>query len=963
MAARRSYWVYALALIAVVLATLLRLALHGLFGTGFAFITFYPAVAIVALLFGARAGVLATVLSTLAADYYLIPPTGVFTLANLGDALALCLFTLAGVLISAMAGLLERSRRREFETASRLKTEEVRRAGEQALHQRNEWLRVTLTSVGDAVIACDMDGRVSFLNPVAATLTGWKAEEAVGRAIQEIFKIINEQNHQPAADIVGRVLREGHVFGLANHTSLITRQGKEIPIEDSAAPIQEAGGQTQGAVLVFHDVTEKRKAENALRESERKGRLALDAARMGWWHYDPVTRLVTWDERCKEIFGVTGYEGTIEEILARLHPDDLPRVWAAVEAALNPTDPKPYSTEYRVNLPDGTVRWVEAHGVAAFEGEGEARRATSFVGTVADITARKQAEAHQGLATDTLRLLNRAGGDLPAVISEVLSLIGKSAGFDAVGLRLRQGDDCPYYEQNGFSEGFLREENSLCAKGKDGTIVHDAEGRAVLECTCGLVLSGGTDPSMPCFTTGGSFWTNVSSELLALAPEADPRTSPRNRCIHAGYQSVALFPVRADGEIIGLLQLNDRREGRFSPEVLRFFEGLADNIGLAVKRKQAEVALAAAKTAAEEANRQKDYFLAVLGHELRNPLAPIRNAIALMKRLGPPEPALQRSRDMIDRQVTHMTRLIDDLLDVSRIANGKITLRKEEVDLTQLVQAAVEDHRPLLEGNGLHVDFRAPEQSLWVYGDAARITQIVGNLLQNANKFTNRGGRVTVSVGKDTDGAAIVTVTDTGIGMDAATLKRIFEPFTQVDSSIDRSRGGLGLGLALAQGLVKLHGGEICADSVGLGKGAQFVFTLPSIVHKQTVAKPASSPRAIRAQRILVIEDNQDAAETLKMLLELSGHAVAVAHSGTEGVEQARRHKPEVVLCDVGLPGMNGYEVARALRADPELRSAYLIAMTGYGQDEDKRQALEAGFDHHITKPTDFEALERLLAR
>ena len=310
MAARRSYWVYAFALIAVVLATLLRLALHGLFGTGFAFITYFPAVAIVALLFGGRAGVLATVLSALATDYYFIRPIGIFTRANLGDALALYLFTLAGVLISVMAGLLERARRREFETASRLKAEEVRWAGEQVLHQRDEWLRVTLTSVGDAVIACDMQGRVSFLNPVAATLTGWKAEEAVGRPIQEIFKIINEQTRQPAADIVGRVLRDGHVLGLANHTALITRQGKEIPIEDSAAPIQEAGGQTQGAVLVFHDVTEKRKAENALRESERKGRLALDAARMGWWHYDPVTRIVTWDERYKEIFGVTGYEGS-----------------------------------------------------------------------------------------------------------------------------------------------------------------------------------------------------------------------------------------------------------------------------------------------------------------------------------------------------------------------------------------------------------------------------------------------------------------------------------------------------------------------------------------------------------------------------------------------------------------------------------------------------------------------------
>ena len=381
------------------------------------------------------------------------------------------------------------------------------------------------------------------------------------------------------------------------------------------------------------------------------------------------------------------------------------------------------------------------------------------------------------------------------------------------------------------------------------------------------------------------------------------------------------------------------------------------------ERKRAQESCAKAREVADEANKQKDFFLAMLSHELRNPLAPIRLCTALMRQMGSLDPASGRLLNTIDRQVSHMTRLIDDLLDVSRIAHRKITLRKDDVDLTQLVKTAIEDHRLRLGANSVQLEFHAPNKSIWVYGDAARLSQVMGNLLSNANKFTDRNGQVAVSLEATDDGEALVSVTDTGIGMDAWTINHIFEPFTQADRSIDRSHGGLGLGLALAKGLIEQHGGKMSAKSAGPGCGSRFMFTLPQSMPTHHPAIPAGPTRPAQPQRVLLIEDNLDTAEALKMLLELSGHIVTVAHSGSEGIEQARRHRPQVVVCDIGLPGANGYDVARALRSDPENHSTYMIAMTGYGGDEDKRMAIAAGFDQHLTKPIAIDALEHLLTR
>jgi PAS domain S-box-containing protein len=375
------------------------------------------------------------------------------------------------------------------------------------------------------------------------------------------------------------------------------------------------------------------------------------------------------------------------------------------------------------------------------------------------------------------------------------------------------------------------------------------------------------------------------------------------------------------------------------------------------ERKKAEEALL-------EADRRKDEFLAMLGHELRNPLGVIHTSAQLLALKGPQEPALIQLREMIARQVEHMSRMLDDLLDVSRITRGQIRLKTESCDFTEIVRNIINDHKVHFDESGLRLIADLPDTPLRIMGDPTRLAQIVANLLYNADKFTDRGGAVTLRLVEAPGPTAVLTVSDTGIGIEPDMLKHVFEPFIQSDHSIDRSRGGLGLGLALVKGLVELHGGQVVARSEGLGHGSEFSVSLP--LHQRAIlprAETAGRGEATAPQRrILVIEDNAAAAHTLQMYLEMIGQRVEVARTGPDGIEAARRFRPELVLCDIGLPGLDGYEVARRLRRDKELSGGYLIAVSGYGQDGDQRQAREAGFDLHLSKPVDLEKIGAILA-
>ncbi len=361
------------------------------------------------------------------------------------------------------------------------------------------------------------------------------------------------------------------------------------------------------------------------------------------------------------------------------------------------------------------------------------------------------------------------------------------------------------------------------------------------------------------------------------------------------------------------------------------------------------------------ADRRKNEFLAVLSHELRNPLAPVRNSIYIMERAAPGSEQSRRALRIIDRQVQHLTRLIDDLLDINRISSGKVRLQREVIALNAIVRGAADDLREMFDQSGIHLEVSVPGDALLVRADRTRIAQVVGNLLQNAAKFTPRDGWTRLSLCAR-DGEAVIEVRDSGPGLETDLQPKLFTSFVQGERTIDRSRGGLGLGLALVKGLVELHGGTVAAFSEGVGKGALFVIRLPLAVDDTVASLAAASPSGRRCRRVLVIEDDADSATSLEEALELGGHRVALAFSGAEGLEKARTMLPDIVLCDVGLPEMDGYEVARAIRADPRLRATLLVALSGHALPADVERSEEAGFDRHVAKPLGMEQLEELMA-
>jgi CheY-like chemotaxis protein len=372
-----------------------------------------------------------------------------------------------------------------------------------------------------------------------------------------------------------------------------------------------------------------------------------------------------------------------------------------------------------------------------------------------------------------------------------------------------------------------------------------------------------------------------------------------------------------------------------------------------------------------ETDRSRDEFLMKLGHELRGSLAPICNALYLLHHRPEDLSTVLSTLGIFERQVGHLVGLVDDLLDLSRIAQGEVALQREDLDFRRIVEEVVLRRRASFEAANIGLDLHLPEEPLWVRGDRVRLTQVVGNVLDNALKFTDGGGSVRVRLDGESahagnagnaGDAAVLTIRDTGVGIDPERLAHLFDGFPQADPALPRGRGGLGIGLTVAKGLLELHGGTIAAVSAGVGKGAEITLRLPrAAAPRAPKAVNTPSPYA-RPLRVAIIEDSLDTAESLGLLLDLLGYSVATAHSGARGIAVVREVKPDVVLCDIGLPEMDGFEVARRLKADPATASCHLVAITGYDQEEDRRRATEAGFEHHLVKPVDPDRLFELLA-
>ena len=380
------------------------------------------------------------------------------------------------------------------------------------------------------------------------------------------------------------------------------------------------------------------------------------------------------------------------------------------------------------------------------------------------------------------------------------------------------------------------------------------------------------------------------------------------------------------------------------------------------ERRQSERKLREQAEALADLHRRKDEFLAMLSHELRNPLAPISNAVHLLRLQQNEDPLQQQARTIIERQVGQLKHLVDDLLEVSRITTGRVQLRQERIVLSGIVERAVETAQPLIVQHRHELDVSLPPEPIWLHADAARLEQVVVNLLTNAAKYTDEGGRIGLTVEREGD-TAVLRVRDTGVGIAPELLPRIFDLFTQAERSLDRSQGGLGIGLCLVQQLVALHGGTVEAHSI-LGQGSEFVVRLPVMLTSippspSTLIEPAR-PRG-KYCRVLVVDDNVDAAQTVAMLLKMSGHGVQMAHDGPGALEVALAWHPDLVLLDIGLPGLNGFQVAERIRQEPTLKTIVLVALTGYGLEADRQRSREAGFDHHLVKPADFDEVENIL--
>lgn len=433
------------------------------------------------------------------------------------------------------------------------------------------------------------------------------------------------------------------------------------------------------------------------------------------------------------------------------------------------------------------------------------------------------------------------------------------------------------------------------------------------------------------------------------------------------YVPVPVVPeiLRAKVSVFAELYRKTRQLERLNHELeQRVADRTAELEASTARLQESEERLREALDVAQRADRLKDEFLATLAHELRNPLSSINNAVQVLRRDGLAGPELQWSREVIDRQVGHLTRLIDDLLDVNRITRGTLELRKREAELSQVLQEAVESSRPLIDRHGHQLTLSLPDGPVHLEADVIRLVQVFTNLLNNATKYTPQGGHI--SLAAELAGSELrVRVRDTGIGVAPDQLPRLFDMFYQADRSLERAQGGLGIGLTLVQRLVELHGGRVQAHSDGIGHGSEFVVHLPVSTSRTEESLPAeltgdAEERASR--RILVVDDNRDSADGLALLLELGGDEVRTAYDGLAALEAAAQFLPEAVLMDIGMPSLNGYDAARRIREQPWGRDVVLIALTGWGQEEDRRLSLEAGFDVHLTKPVDHRALTKLLA-
>lgn len=855
----------------------------------------------------------------------------------------------------------------------------------------------------DAIIGKDPDGNITTWNRGAERLFGYAAEEIVGKPGSLL--IPDELLHEEA-EIVSRLYSGQPVTHLET-----VRRGKDGNLRHvslSTSPIIDQDGRIVGAAKIVRDITARKESEDALRESDARYRAIGESIDYGVWVCAPDGRNLYASESFLKLVGLTQEECSRVGWAGVLHPEDAERTLAAWRECVRTGGS--WDMEQRFRGVDGKWHPVLARGVPV---RNESGGIVSWVGINLDISKLKRAEKGLEESEERFRQLANAMSQLawtarpdghifwynqrwyeytgttpeamegwgwqsvhdPAVLPAVLerwqAAIATGAPFDmtfplrsadgvfrtfltrVVPLKNEAGEVVQWLGTNTDVDELKRAESALRASEEfkrsiienspDCIKVLDLEGN-LLSLEAGHKLLGIADAGPLLGTSWLEFWERQEERAVAR-------------------DLVAAAAAGREGSFIGFFRTRNGEDKWWDVAI----SPIADASGAPVRllavsrdvteRRKLEAMLVARAEALAKADRSKDEFLAMLAHELRNPLASLHHAAELLQARGAGDEERSRAQQVLVRQIENMRRMIDDLLDVSRITEGKIELRMEPVALDGIIRAATNLARAGFAARSQEVSIHFPAETIYVNADATRLEQVFGNLLANACKYGGEGCVIELSVARE-DGAALVSVKDNGEGIAPELLPRVFELFVQSSRTLDRAHGGLGIGLTLVHRLVRLHGGSVEARSGGIGHGSEFIVRLPvADPPPELPARVVTAGPPRRSFRILIVDDNVDAAESLAMLQELRGHVTRVAHNGPAGLLAAEEFEPDVVLLDIGLPGMDGYEVVRRLRTMPRMAAAFVVAMTGYGSADDRRLAQEAGFDRHLVKPADLETL------
>jgi PAS domain S-box-containing protein len=991
---------FADAVVIVAVLLLIRLAFWPILGNRLPFLTFLPAIVLGAYLGGMRGGLTATVLGSLAVLCVLAAPDHPFLPATTAEWTRLGLFAFIGAIISFFSELMHKAQRRAESHAERLRHSEAQQ-------------RITLASIGDGVIVTDREGRITLINAVAQHLTGWTAEEAVGQALGKVFAIFHEGTDQPREDPVARVLQDGRAVRLEDLTELRAKDGTRKPIDNNAAPVRDDRGAISGVVVVFHDTTERRRLERQRDESMRHHQTArrqavqiLESITDGFFAVDRSWRFTYVNQLAEQLLGRTR-----EDLLGKQLWEEFPELLPSGSGRVFRRAMAESATVVHEEFSSPRGRWYEVHAYGSPEGVSVYFR---------DFTERRQARETLHRSEDRYRCLVRAAAQIVWTTDAAGQVMEDSPSWRAF-----TGQSLEQWLGNGWLDAVHPDDRGQAAAAWSQAIAHrtiyeieyrlrtvDGGYRQTLARAVPVLEPDGRVREWVGMNTDVTERRRAQTELAETRllfqrmAEATPDILYRydllaKRLVYVnrglsqvlGYAPEHLLAM-SEADFGALIHPDDqaavakiaaRRPHMREEEVLEFEYRIRhadgsyrwlrsrDTIFTRTPDQQPHQLLGLAQDitrhkevaeALRETDRRKDEFLAMLGHELRNPLAPIRNALQILRAGHAADSDVGDLTAMMERQVAHMVRLVEDLLDVSRISRGKIELRREPVDLTDLAIRTLDALRPVFEERQHRLETDLPEGPLLLEADAARLEQVLTNLLTNAVKYTPPEGLIRLELRREGH-EVVLAVSDNGIGIRPDMLPRIFDMFQQADRLPGRVAEGLGLGLTLVRTLTEMHDGRVTASSTGPGCGSEFVVRLPLLpadLPAEAEVLPSIPAAGAAPAQVLVVDDNVDGADSLARVLQMAGHKVEIAYDGPEALAEARAHPPEIVLLDIGLPnGMDGYEVARRLRAECGLKHALLVAVTGYGQEDDRLRAREAGFDAHLTKPVDFAELNELL--